>query len=82
MLSGPIMGSYLFLWGGFKCPFFVIGITLIVLSLIAQFSVKKDVMDKESEEDEDGTYKLIADANKRSGFFYLLKHFVSTHPSL
>jgi MFS family permease len=76
MLSGPIMGSYLFLWGGFKCPFFVLGITLITLTLITQFSVKKDPPFSVSDGEEE-TYKLIADANKRSGFFYLLKHFVN-----
>ncbi len=76
MLSGPIMGSYLFLWGGFKCPFFVLGLTLITLTLVTQLSVKKDLSIKDRDGDEE-TYKLIADANKRSGFFYLLKHFVN-----
>jgi hypothetical protein len=74
MLSGPIMGSYLFLWGGFKCPFFVLGITLIVLMLFTIFSVKNEELQMDDEV-EDGTIKLIADANRRSSFFYLLKNF-------
>ena len=68
------MGSYLYLWGGFKCPFFVLGLSLIVLMILTFFSVKNDGARTE-EDDEDGTIKLIADANKRSSFFYLLKNF-------
>lgn len=75
MLSGPIMGSILFLWGGFKCPFLVLGFTLISLTFITQFSVKKDIF-KKGEEYENEYNKLMADANRRSGFCYLLKHFV------
>ncbi len=33
-LFGPIIGSYLFLWGGFKCPFYVLGSSLLVLMVV------------------------------------------------
>lgn len=42
-LAGPIMGSYLYLLGGFKCPFFVVGSTLIVLMVILYFVINKEV---------------------------------------
>ena len=33
MLSGPIIGSVLFEWGGFKLPFFVVGVALFLLTI-------------------------------------------------
>ena len=42
--------------------------------ILSQFPLKEDDL-KKYEEDENNN-KLIEDANKRSGFFYLLKNFV------
>jgi hypothetical protein len=77
MLFGPIMGSYLFLWGGFQCPFYVMGAVLCALIGVLQFTVPN--RKKEKIDDEDGLNKLLINANKRSGFWYLLKNFVSSY---
>lgn len=59
-LAGPIMGSYLYILGGFKCPFFVVGIMLIFLMIIFYFTIDHHVIviDKEH------ANKLEEDASK------------------
>ena len=50
MLSGPIIGSILFEWGGFKLPFFVVGVALFALTIPIQIYLPNDkkVVKKES----------------------------------
>ena len=42
MLSGPIIGSLLYELGGFKLPFFVVGVALFALILPIKFYVTED----------------------------------------
>lgn len=34
MLMGPIMGSFLFKLGGFKLPFYTVGVQLLILAVV------------------------------------------------
>jgi hypothetical protein len=42
MLSGPIIGSILFELGGFKLPFFVVGVALFALTIPISIYVPND----------------------------------------
>jgi len=42
MLSGPIIGSILFELGGFKLPFFVVGVALFLLTIPISIYVIND----------------------------------------
>tara|TARA_B110000285_G_C15088700_1_gene597739 strand:+ start:843 stop:1019 length:177 start_codon:yes stop_codon:yes gene_type:complete len=42
MLSGPIIGSILFELGGFKLPFFVVGVALFLLTIPISIYVPND----------------------------------------
>lgn len=43
MLSGPIIGSFLYEWGGFMTPFFVCGALLFLLTIPIGCLLKNDV---------------------------------------
>ena len=71
------MGSYLYLWGGFKCPFLVVGITLIGLMFILILVIPSEIAVDDKVTSENAN-RLEEEASKRSGFWYLLKNFVTT----
>jgi MFS family permease len=47
--AGPVIGGVLYEWGGFKLPFFALGVTLIVATVVSYYLVD-EVEDEESDD--------------------------------
>jgi MFS family permease len=78
MLSGPIVGSFLYEWGGFKLPFFVTGFCLFMLIFPIQYYLKNDKGSSQAgnQIQEAGPAQPSSATNRRKlSFFEMLKVF-------